>query len=239
MGQNPEYSLEDLQKEIGVIFSNKDYLKEALTHSSFIRHLPKDKQHNERLEFFGDSVLKFIVTEYLFHTYPDYNEGQLSKLRSQIISDKFLAEMAMKIDLGQYIFMSFGEQKSGGVLRKSMIANAMEALLGACYLDKGLEETKTLFFRLWEEVRDQLDSEEFNDFKTLLQEKCQKYKSKLPVYKVVKEIGPDHKKMFHVEASVTIDEMVVISQGDSDTKKRAEQMAAKKILDIVEQYQNK
>ena len=129
-----------------MFFNNKQYLLEALTHRSIVRGKQKELPHNERLEFFGDSVLKLIISEYLFHKYPKYDEGELSKIRSKLISDRFMVEIAKEIQLGDFIQLSFGEKKSGGQSRDSILANAMEALLGACYLDQGLDATKEMFF---------------------------------------------------------------------------------------------
>lgn len=234
MSPKSKANLDVLQKELGVFFVDKTLLEEAVTHRSFAhRDLHK---HNERLEFFGDSVLKLIVSEHLYFTYPNYDEGELSKVRSRIISDKFLAELALEIHLGNYIQMSYGEEKSGGRTRKSILSNALEALLGACYLDQGVDCAKAVFFRLWDSVNHRLDIMDCDDFKTTLQERCQKNKTALPKYKIVNEVGPDHKKLFHVEASVFLDDAVFISQGDAVTKKAAEQSAAKKIIDIMDHY---
>ena len=153
-----------------------------------------------------------------------------------MISDRFLAQIAKQIHLGRYLKMSYGELKSGSQDRLSFLANAFEALLGACYLDQGLDVTRSFFFRIWDDVQVVLNIDDFSDFKTALQEKCQKFKVDLPMYRIIKEVGPDHEKVFHVEASVEVDDTVMISQGDADTKKQAEQAAARKILDVMKHY---
>jgi ribonuclease-3 len=214
-------------------FENERLLEEALTHSSY-KEKGAARFHNERLEFFGDSVLKLLVSEYLFHLYPDYDEGELSKIRSQLISDRFLAEIAGCIQLGTYLKMSFGEEKSGGRTRLSNLANAMEAVLGACFLDQGLASAKDLFFRLFDQVAPQVDMADFSDYKTSLQEQCQQSKEALPVYRVVNESGPDHDKVFTVDVSLELQGKQLVSQGISSTKKQAEQVAAKQMLALLE-----
>ena len=221
-----------LESALGVSFKNKEYLREAITHKSKNKDSSVAVLNNERLEFFGDAVLKLIVTEYLFHLYPTYNEGQLSKLRSKYISDKHMEAMAKLIQLGEYIEMSDGEKKSGGQTRSSILANAMEAVLGACYLDQGFDKTKELFFNLFKKFPMGLDSLELEDYKSILQERCQKKKVDLPHYRLIKSEGPEHDCMFYIEASVFVNKMDLIAHGSGKTKKEAEQRAAKQLLEL-------
>ena len=223
--------IQKFEKQIGIQFQNQNYLIEALTHSSYAnKNKQKKRSNNERLEFFGDSILKYIVSEYLFQKYPDENEGNLSKLRSKIISDQFLATLGKDINLGDFLYLSFGEIKSGGKYRDSNLANAFEALLGAIYLDKGIKIVKIFFFKLYSKFETTLETDNFSDFKSKLQEKCQKYKINIPKYKIIREEGPDHQRTFHIECCVIYKDITLISQGYSQTKKKAEQDAAKYIL---------
>ncbi len=207
-------------------FNNKDLLKVALTHSSFARHSKQPGvEDNERLEFLGDAVLKLIVSQYLFDRFGDYDEGRLTKLRAQIVSDKTLAGFAQSLNLGERILFSFGEKNSGGPARISNLANAFEAILGAIYLDKGLQEATDFLVPYIEKF-----GEEWVDAKSELQELSQKKKIDLPTYRVFKEEGPDHKKQFHIEASVMIEGRTVTAFGDGPSKKEAEQLAAAHLL---------
>lgn len=225
----PPLSFEALEARIGFCFNNKALLKQALTHRSITRTHPKLK-HNERLEFFGDSVLKFIMSEHLFLSHPKASEGDLSKKRSQLISDQFMAEMARQIELGRYLILSYGEKKSGGTTRLSILANSMEALLGACYLDQGMDAVKTMFFNLFNELKDRLDDLTSADFKSKIQEFCQKKGFALPVYTLTKTEGPDHDRTFFIDASLTIDPITYVTKGHSKTKKDAEQQAAQHLI---------
>ena len=236
MIQNDIQELEKFQHVLGITFNNILLLKEALTHSSFVKHKNAGSIYNERLEFFGDSVLKFIVSEYLYENYSDLPEGELSKKRSKIVSDQFLTSLAIDIQLGDFLIMSFGEKKSGGHQKDSILANAYEALLGAVYLDQGMDVVKDFFLSSYKKFAKMIDSGEFFDHKTLLQEVCQKTKIDLPFYKIVREEGPDHEKVFHIEASIHIDDVYLVSQGYASNKKRAEQQAAQHILDMLSYY---
>jgi ribonuclease III len=225
-------SQESIEGLLGVTFKTKSYLKEALTHKSINKGTQEFAVHNERLEFFGDAVLKLIVTEYLFHLHPDYNEGQLSKLRSKYISDKHMEAMAKSLNLGEYIEMSAGEEKSGGQFRPSILANAMEAVLGACYLDQGFEVTKDVFLRLFEQSPTSLELLELEDYKSILQERCQKKKVDLPLYRLIKSEGPEHDCLFYIEAAIFVNTMDLVAYGSGKTKKEAEQRAANQLLDL-------
>jgi ribonuclease-3 len=235
-------SIDELQAVLDISFKNRAYLEHAMTHSSFVKYkgvTVSPESYNERLEFFGDSVLKFMVSEYLFNKYPSYTEGDLSKLRSKIISDSFLAQMAKEIKLGDYLRLSPGEEKSRGNEKASILANTFEALLGACYLDQGLEVVKRLFFSLFDAVHKQLEEGAFEDFKTALQELCQKRFCSLPSYRVLREDGPDHDKRFTIEANVTCnDDSILLTQGCAESKKQAEQFAAKELMDLLKLYKS-
>ncbi|RAP30721.1 ribonuclease III [Candidatus Marinamargulisbacteria bacterium SCGC AG-414-C22] len=225
--------LKEFQQKLKFKFNDDSLLLEALTHRSYVRGKFKDVAHNERLEFFGDSVLKLIVSEYLFLTFSEATEGDMSKLRSKIISDQFLAKLADYISLGDYLNLSFGEKKSGGSTKSSILANAYEALLGAIYLDQGLDCVRTFFLDQFSVFSDLIQSDEFIDHKSLLQEWCQKNKASLPQYQIVREEGPDHDKNYHIEAFVVFDEVYFFSQGNATSKKMAEQESARYILEMI------
>tara|TARA_A100001015_G_scaffold307384_1_gene403186 strand:- start:620 stop:1357 length:738 start_codon:yes stop_codon:yes gene_type:complete len=231
-----DHDIEKFQHVLGFVFNDKQLLKEALTHSSYVKHKDSDLGYNERLEFFGDSVLKFVVSDYLFTNYKHLSEGELSKKRSKIVSDQFLTTLAIDIQLGEFLIMSFGERKSGGHQKDSILANAYEALLGAIYIDQGMEIVKDFFLTSYKKFSNMIDSGDFFDHKTLLQEICQKSKIELPNYRIVREEGPDHEKVFHIEAAIKIDDVYLVSQGDASNKKRAEQQAAQHILDMLSYY---
>jgi ribonuclease III len=225
--------IEEFEKMVGVVFEDKQLLQCALTHSSYAKRKgsgPKKMSDNERLEFFGDAVLKLIVSEYLYVKYPDYDEGKLTKIRAKIISDAVLAKMAKHLELGEYMLFSYGEKSSGGKVRSSNLANALEAILGACYIDGGYEASKQLFLKLLAIFEAKiLSSDELSDYKTTLQEYMQKRKSELPIYTVQNEDGPDHSKIFVVEVSVEMKSKIITDIGRGKTKKEAEQAAARSV----------
>ena len=233
MNKNSPKSLKLLEKELNFHFLNSDLLTEALTHSSLRKRKVILQSNNERLEFLGDSVLKLITSEALFSLYPTKNEGELSKIRSRLISDKFLAKLAKEINLGTYLRMSFGEKKSGGVTKESNLANCLEAILGACYLDQGVQKTTQMYLSLLGSIEKRIDSDESYDYKSNLQELSQKSYATLPTYKLINTTGPEHDKKFYVEASLHTDEFIISVKGSGKTKKDAEQVAACELLKQV------
>lgn len=223
--------LNQLQSSINFFFKDNSLLIQACTHSSALKKNIAGLTNNERLEFLGDAVLKLLISDYLYEKYSHYDEGELSKLRSYFVSDIFISKLAVVIDLGSYINFSKAEQASGAAERQSILANAMEALIGACYLDQGLTAVKVMFFNLFHKI--DIDYSETVDFKSKLQEICQKNKEDLPLYSIVKQEGPDHKKEFHVKAKVSLYGFFVYAMGSASTKKHAEQLAAKQILSDI------
>ena len=217
------------EKKTGLVFSNKDLIQEALTHSSFAKRQVPPVADNERLEFFGDAVLKLIISEYLYEKYPNESEGELTKKRARMVADKLLAGLAQSLDLGAFIRLSPGEKKAGGSNRASTLANAMEAILGALYMDQGYDAAKTFFISLLQEVGYNDDSA-LHDNKTKLQEWLQKKGLALPKYQVLKSEGPDHEKTFYVEVAIKRNELPNAAVGYGKSKKEAEQHAAKKLL---------
>lgn len=217
--------LAELQGKIGYQFKNTDLLKQALTHSSFANEQKINKLKNyERLEFLGDAVLELVSSEFLFHANPDMPEGQLTKLRASMVCEPSLAYCAKDIDLGSYMLLGKGEEATGGRKRDSITSDAMEAVTGAIYLDGGIEPAKEFIHTF---ILSDLENRIlFMDSKTILQEEIQKNAQSLR-YELTGETGPDHDKVFHVEAYI---DDVLVSKGEGRTKKAAEQQAAYQAL---------
>ena len=218
--------LEELQGKIGYQFHNKELLKQALTHSSFANEQKINKLKNyERLEFLGDAVLELISSEFLFRENPDMPEGQLTKLRASMVCEPALAYCARDIKLGEYMLLGKGEEATGGRNRDSITSDVMEAVIGAIFLDGGIEEAKKYIYRF---VLSDLENKIlFLDSKTILQEEIQKRNNAQLRYELIGESGPDHDKQFHVEAYL---DDVLIGSGVGRTKKAAEQQAAYEAL---------
>ena len=214
--------LNEFQSKIGYTFKNRHLLEQALTHSSYAneKHMKKHSD-NERLEFLGDAVLEIVSSEFLFINYPQKPVGELTKLRASIVCEPTLALCTKPLDLGKYLRLGRGEDHTGGRKRKSILSDALEAVIGAIYLDGGFTNAKefVLNFILNDIEHKQL----FYDSKTILQEMVQaKYKETL-VYELLKEEGPDHNKSFEVCVKIGDEE---IGRGLGRTKKAAEQVAA-------------
>jgi len=213
-------SLKDLQKKLGVHLQDIDLLNQALTHSSYAKSLSKENvPDNERLEFLGDAVLELITTKYLFKKYSHFNEGELSKLRSKIVSKENLSHQARRIGIGKYLMV--GKDQEEIKSQDAPLADAYEAVIGAIYLDRGLEVTEEFIFNLLTDEKE--DLKKMQDFKSLLQEYSQSMHKVIPKYKVIQEIGPDHKKKFRVKVKIG---KVVSGEGWGISKKKAEKMAA-------------
>lgn len=214
--------LEKLQEVIGYRFKDPGLLTHALTHSSYANEKHWDKTRcNERLEFLGDAVLEVISSDFLFHTYESMPEGEMTKLRASLVCEPTLAYCAEVIPLGDYLLLGKGEDLTGGRKRPSVVSDAMEAVIGAIYLDGGLANAKEFIHKFI--LSDIEHKQLFYDSKTILQEMVQaKYKETL-VYELIKEEGPDHNKSFYVEALLG---ERVLGQGCGHTKKAAEQQAA-------------
>jgi len=216
-----------LENELGHIFHNKTLLISALTHRSL------GKDNNERLEYLGDALLGFIIAEILYTLYPHASEGELTRLRSMLVKGDTLARIARHLDLGEYIKLGASELKSGGWRRKSILANTMEALIGAIYLDAGLDICKNSVLRLFENhLKDCSPDNLVKDPKTRLQEFLQSQQKDLPVYHVVQERGEAHERIFTVQCSIPEIKLSVEAEGRS--KRNAEQAAAQQALDILD-----
>ena len=225
--------LANLEKSIEYWFNDKSLLFKAVTHTSYAHENVRENiMHNERLEFLGDSALGLILAEYLFSKYPEKREGKLSLMKSWLESETQLAVIADEINLGSYLFIGVGEEKSNGRKRSALLADAMEAVIGAVYLDGGLEAVKELIFHLFKNHFSNIEknSEKIN-FKNLLQMKLQRNGKSIPNYFLVSCKGPAHKKDFVVEVKLG-DE--VLGQGNGKSKKEAEMNAAEFALELFE-----
>ena len=225
-----------LEEKIGYKFENKDLLTTALTHSSYSNELRAKKisiNCNERLEFLGDSVLSIIVSEYLFIKNKFLPEGELTKLRAELVCEKALSKYASEIGLGDYMFLGHGEEKNNGRSRRSIIADAFEALLAAIYLDSGNDKetvAKFLMPFVKVEIKDiSTEGRNTTDYKTALQQFVQQTEGDFLEYVVVGESGPDHMKTFEVVAKLNSN---VIGRGKGRSKREAEQNAAKQALEL-------
>lgn len=219
-----------LEKKIRIKFKDRVILQRAMTHKSFSNENSSlALRDNERLEFLGDSVLSIIISTYIFDHFPDYPEGELAKMRSVIVSEPSLAFVARKLNLGKYILLGKGEELSGGRNRNSILADTMEALIAAIYLDKGIEEAGRFIIEQFEENIIKVEKGDYiQDYKTILQEIIQKDSINGPVYIVISEEGPDHNKLFTVQVK---HEDQVLGTGKGYSKKEAEQNAAKAALE--------
>lgn len=221
--------LEKLQEVIGYRFKDPGLLTHALTHSSYANEKHWDKTRcNERLEFLGDAVLEVISSDFLFHTYESMPEGEMTKLRASLVCEPTLAYCAEVIPLGDYLLLGKGEDLTGGRKRPSVVSDAMEAVIGAIYLDGGLANAKEFIHRFI--LNDIEHKQLFYDSKTILQEIVQENGTQPVEYILTKEEGPDHNKNFTVEARVN---GKVMGQGSGHTKKAAEQAAAYQAIRVL------
>ncbi len=217
-----EKELHELEKKLGTTFLNKALLNQALTHSSYGHE--KKIADNERLEFLGDAILKLAVSEYLYLKFPERAEGDLTKIRAAVISDETLAGVGRKLSIGHYLLLSANERRTGGVRRKSNLANTFEAVIGAVFLDAGIGKSRELILAfLGDEIEKVSRVGYIRDYKSALQEFTQKNKWSLPHYKVIRETGQRHRRVFWIEVKVKGRRYGV---GRGRSKKEAEQRAA-------------
>ena len=220
--------IKDLENAIGYRFRNISLLQNALTHSSYAN----ERWHNsllsnERLEFLGDSILGMLVAEYLFRTFPDRPEGELTRMRADMVCEKTLAAVANRIGLGEHLLLGHGEEQGGGRSRESILADAVESVIAACFLDGGMEASAKFVqqFILVEVPVTRLHNA---DYKTALQELVQQKKNQVLSYSLVGQSGPDHDKQFDVEVMLN---GTVVGKGTGRSKKRAEQDAARAAIE--------
>ncbi len=216
--------IKDLETTIGYRFHNISLLQNALTHSSYANeHWHNSLLSNERLEFLGDSILGMVVAEYLYRSFPDRPEGELTRMRADMVCEKTLAEVANSIHLGEHLMLGRGEEHFGGRTRNSILADAMESVIAACFLDGGMDVAKQ-FIRKFIFVETPVTEFHNADYKTSLQELVQQKKNQTLAYTLIGESGPDHEKIFSVEVTLN---GKVIGTGSGSSKKRAEQDAAR------------
>ena len=226
--------LQELQELINYKFNDESLLKKALIHRSFGNENWEYKNiNNEKLERLGAAVLDLIVTEYLYKNFAVATEGELAKLKSMIVSEPVLANISSEIKLGNYLMLSKGEELTGGRERESILGDVFEALLGAIYLDSEINTVRDVALKyLIYKIEHINENEELIDYKTILQEYSQRVYKIIPVYEVINELGPDHKKSF--EISVSIEEKKVMGRGVGKNKKQAEQFAAREACKNLE-----
>ena len=221
-------SIVQFENIIGYRFNNKEYILEALTHSSYSNE-NKEYNFNERLEFLGDSVLSIVISDYLFKKETELPEGELTKLRANIVCEESLSEVAISIKLGEYMLLGKGEEATGGRERISILADAFEAVIAAIYLDGGLREaSKFILTYMKDIIVNSRKGKIFRDYKTHLQEVLQSKGEVNIWYKLIDETGPDHNKKFVMQVGI---DYKILGFGEGKSKKEAEQVAAKKALD--------
>lgn len=218
--------LKQIQKLLKYEFKNINLLKEAITHKSI-----KSSINNERLEFLGDAVLDLIVGEYLYHKFNTQSEGDLSKLRASLVNEDSLAKIAKELKLGEFLYLSPAEENNGGRDKQSLISDALEALMGAIYLESGLNSVKVIFIDLLEKNFPDINLNSLTkDYKTALQEVTQAQIGTAPKYELISSSGPDHKKSFEMAVLLNGKE---IARATGNSKKAAEQACALKALEML------
>ncbi|PRR80281.1 Ribonuclease 3 [Clostridium liquoris] len=229
--ENKRYRKE-LEYKLGIVFKDESLLNVALTHSSYANQ-KKHVKYNERLEFLGDSVLQLVITEYLFMNYKEKSEGELSKKRALIVCENSLFEVAQRWKLGEYMIMSKGEELTGGRYRASILADCVEAIIAAIYLDRGIEVAKTFILGNFKGIIDRaMKNEIVLDYKTKLQERLQEHGDIDIRYDLIKFEGPPHRRKFFMQ--VQIDDSI-LGKGEGYSKKEAEQNAAKEAIKNMEE----
>ncbi|MDH5483892.1 MAG: ribonuclease III [Gammaproteobacteria bacterium] len=225
-------ALNKLINKLDYRFDNENFLLEALTHRS------ASSKNNERMEFLGDSILNFVIASELFESYPEYDEGDLSRLRANLVKKEGLAKVAHDLDLGEYIVLGSGELKSGGHRRDSILADTVEAIIGAVYLDGGFEAGKQLILKLYNEQLNNLpDIATLKDPKTRLQELLQGQKMELPVYQVLSIQGKAHQQTFHIQCHIK--ELDITTDDRASSRRKAEQLVAERAIQEIQARRQK
>jgi ribonuclease-3 len=213
-------------------FKDQKYFENAFIHRSYLNETREKIESNERLEFLGDSILSFTVSDHLYRTYPDYNEGILTNLRSLVVNTKSLAQSARDLEFGKYLKLSRGEEESKGRENESLLANSFEAFLGALYMDQGIDAAKEFVHdTIVPKIDGYVQNKAFKDPKSMLQEYVQAQKNNSPVYKVTHEEGPAHAKWFTI--GVFVNDLQV-GEGSGKSKQEAEESAAKLALEKLQ-----
>lgn len=230
MKEERKCKLEGFLADFQISCKNLELINQAFLHGSLANKNPK-LESNERLEFLGDSVLSLCTSEYLYKKFPDAAEGKLTRIRSYVVSEKMLSQLARRVELDKLLMLSWGEENGGGRKRDANLADAFEAFLGAVFLDQGMETVKSFLLDLMEKEIEQVSQEDFVfDYKTELQYIVQKKYKKCPEYKVEREEGPPHQRVFFTRVEF---EGRVLSRGDGPSKKKAEQKAARLALILI------
>ena len=231
-------SIHDLESALGYSFTNTLLLTQSLTHSSHANEKSTGERDNEQLEFLGDSVLGFLVSDYLFRAHPNLTEGQLSRLKGFFVSSANLVKYAERVHLGSYLQLGKGEEKTGGRMKQALLVDGLEAVLGAIYLDGGMDEARRVMLRFLEPQMEDVGGSErqLTDVKTELQEQLQSGHLGRAEYIIASEQGPDHQKLFTVEVMI---EGESVARGVGLTKKAAEQAAARHALERLWAVQEK
>jgi len=218
-----------LEKKLKIKFKNKDLLTQAFIHRSYLNENPDFRlYHNERLEFLGDAVLELIVTEYLFQKYPKKSEGEMTNWRAALVNAKMLSQASQGLGFNSFLLLSRGESKELGKARQYILANVFESFIGSFYLDQGYDVCQKFIKKhLIKELPRLIETKAFKDAKSLFQEQAQEKTGITPVYKVLKESGPDHVKQFVIGVFLKND---LVAQGDGSSKQEAEEAAAKNAL---------
>ncbi|HHU30625.1 MAG: ribonuclease III [Bacillota bacterium] len=229
-----EKSISFLLNKLNITPNNTELYFQAVTHSSYAHeHNLSGSAHNERLEFLGDAVLELLISEMLYHAFPKLPEGRLTRFRSELVCEESLFKIAVSLNLGSYLRLGKGEKASGGRCRPSLLADAFEALLGAVYLDLGIEKARAVIKKIFSPLLEKLELGNLcTDFKTMLQEYTQARLTATPEYKIVSESGPDHNKLFVAQVLVNGD---LLGEGSGRSKKEAEQAAARFAYNIIMQ----
>ena len=225
--------LRNFERIISYQFKDLTLLDNALTHKSFVHENPTlNRKDNERLEFLGDAVLELCVSDLLMKRYPDYTEGQLSRLRSSLVNELPLADLAQKFNIGDYLLLGKGEDISGGRTKNSLLANTFEALIAAIYLDCGFEKTEDFIRSLVDSLIERgARLLVYRDYKTVVQEISQSRFKEMPRYNLINEHGPDHDKVFEIKLSIAGE---ITTYGTGKSKKEAEQQAAKEAYEEIQ-----
>ncbi len=222
----------EVESIIGIKFANHKILKEALTHRSYANETRWDIKYNEKLEFLGDSIINFILTEYLYKKFPELNEGQLAKIRASLVSSDALSFMATEINLGKYLQLGAGEHTTGGRSKKSILENSFEALVGAIYLDAGIKKTRNFIIEKFSTLFEKIENDNYErDEKTILQEIIQKRYKLLPEYRLLNEEINGNEHLFTVAVLIRGKKYGV---GRGSSKKEAQRMAASKTIEIID-----
>ena len=217
-----------LEHALDYRFHRPELLNQALTHKSHVHEQRESGQHNERLEFLGDAVLGLVISDYCYGRFAALTEGELSKLRASLVNEHNLARIARRLDLGSYLLVGRGEELTGGRAKTSLLADTLEAVLAAVYLDSSLAEVYQVVLRCFHEDLQTILNDGYKDYKSELQEYTQEKFGCVPTYMVVREHGPDHEKVFEVELAIR---QQLLGFGTGKSKKEAEQVAARQVLE--------